>query len=77
MIQSYAYSGSSAEKGFDLCFSVLEKLGESFPKSLEDVYITTALTATSKQLQELLSTSLDSLPVMENGQKLQAMVRRF
>ena len=75
MIRYYQASGNSAEKGFELCFDVLEKLGETFPKTLEYAYIKRELTDTNINLQELLPASLDSLPVMEDEQKLQAMVR--
>ena len=74
MIHAYAYSVNSAEKGLDLSFDVLHKLGEKFPKSLEDAHIKTELTDTKKQLQGLMPSSLDALPVMEDKQKLQAMV---
>merc|ERR1712194_62560 len=39
----------------------------------EEAYIKRELMETNRQLQELSSASLDSLPVMENKQKLQAM----
>jgi hypothetical protein len=75
MIRYYQSSGSEVEKGFELCFDVLEKLGESFPKTIEDTYVENELTETNQQLQERLTIdSLGSFPVMENKQKLQAMV---
>ena len=74
MIRYYQASGNSAAKGFELCFDVLEKLGESFPTSLEDAYIKRELTDTNRLLQALPPAALDSLPVMEDKQKLQAMV---
>ena len=74
MIHACAFSFNSGEKGLELCFEVLQKLGERFPKSLEDAHIIKELTDTNKQLQWLLPSSLDTLPLMEDKQKLQAMV---
>ena len=52
---------------------VLEALGESFPKEFNNDFIAKELASTNMKLQGV--GPLESLPVMEDPQKKEAMVR--
>lgn len=55
-------------------FAVLESLGESFPKDLDNDSVKQELVHTNSKLQQLLPESLENLPMMEDKQKKDAMV---
>ena len=55
--------------------AVLASLGERFPQNIDDDCVRRELIDTNMKLQQLLPTSLYRLPILNDPQKKEAMVR--
>lgn len=74
LIYSLGMTGADVTKSFGQCFVVLQHLGVSFPSAVDDQCIGGELIEIRKCLTQVLPASVSDFQIMEDSQKVNAMV---